>query len=55
MAGIGAAVDVDLEMGFAQMSKRFQDEGGELYVLRNRIPSFAFSIRLPDESCAWSD
>jgi phosphomethylpyrimidine synthase len=32
MAGIGASTQVDVEMGFAQMSKRFHDEGGELYV-----------------------
>jgi phosphomethylpyrimidine synthase len=32
MAGIGASTEVDVEMGFAQMSKRFHDEGGEIYV-----------------------
>jgi hypothetical protein len=31
MAGIGAATEVDVEKGFAQMSKRFHDEGGEIY------------------------
>ena len=30
--GGGVMTDEDIDAGFAQMSKRFHDEGGELYV-----------------------
>jgi phosphomethylpyrimidine synthase len=32
MAGVGAATEVNAETGMAQMSEKFREEGGEIYV-----------------------